>query len=188
MAGFHPAAAQAPAPCRDNGTTSPYAGAKAGLAADKNAAAVGEQVQLSGCGYRPNSTVGLTMHSHTMNLGTVTANANGEFTFTFPVPPDAEVGAHTITATGVDPAGVNRVQNLSFTVTAAQVATTTTLATTAATTASTTRVAGTSTTLPATGSGSTVPSVAGGIALVGVGTGLVIAARRRRQRASTASA
>lgn len=188
--GVGTATAQQPTPCRDNGTTSPYAGAKPGLAVDKSQAQIGEQVQIQGCGFRANSPVVLTMHSHTMNLGTVTANANGEFTLAFAVPADAEVGAHTITATGVNPAGAVRVQNLAFTVAAAQAATTTTVATNVAgvaitnTTIASGAVASSGSTLPRTGTNSTVPQVAGAIALVGIGAGLVLAARRRRQLAA----
>lgn len=174
------ASAQTP-PCRDNGTTSPYAGAKSGLATDKAQARVGDLVTLRGCGYRGASQVAHTMNSHPIALGSATTDANGDYTFQFTVPADAHVGDHTITATGVNPNGAPRVQTVSFTVLAAQTATTTTVAGEAArTTATTTAAAAAGSTLPRTGGGSTMPQVVGGVALVGIGAALVVIARRRR--------
>lgn len=183
------ASAQQQAPCRDNGST--YAGSsRAGLATDKAQAPVGELVTLRGCGYRGVSQVAHTMHSHTMVLGSATTDANGDYTFQFRVPADAEVGNHTITATGVNAAGATRTQSIPFTVTAAaaaQAATTTTVAGEAArTTATTARAAAANSTLPRTGGGSTMPQVVGGVALVGIGAALVVIARRRRSATSAA--
>jgi LPXTG-motif cell wall-anchored protein len=176
--------AQETVPCLENGTTTPYAGAKPGLAADKSQALIGEPVHLEGCGYRVASSVDITMHSHTIVLGTAKAIAPGRFAFQFTVPAGAEIGTQTITATGVDPNGDPRVQNLSFTVAAAQVATTTTVAGTTATTtagATTPASAVAGSTLPSTGGGSIVPEMAGGIVLLGLGGALVLLGRRRRQ-------
>ncbi|MGI8794042.1 MAG: hypothetical protein ACR2H3_12875 [Acidimicrobiales bacterium] len=124
----------------------------------------GGQLQVSGSGYDPNSTVNLELFSTPRNLGSVTADAQGQFAATVTIPLDAEVGAHTLSATGFRN-GAPYQLTADLTVTAAGV------------TGVPTNVGGGS--LPRTGA-----FIAGltalGAALTGAGTVAVLAARRRR--------
>ena len=133
------------------------------LRLSQSSASAGERVTLSGAGYGAASAVTLTLNSTPMSLGQATTDSSGAFSRTVTIPAAAEVGSHTITAAGVDPAGVGYVLSAAFEVTAGA-------------------AAPASGTLPRTGAG-TFAMVMVALLLVAAGAALVVAARRRRSTA-----
>lgn len=168
VVGFQPASALHKPGCANSGNlggnSANYTGSNSDVVADSSQGAPGEKVKLHGCGYRANSNVDFHLNSAPIFLGKTTTNASGAFDAEVTIPANAPVGRHTITATGLAPNGSAKVESVPFTVVAAQAA-------------GRPAAAGT---LPRTGTSSTVPLVAGSTALLGLGTVLVIAARRRR--------
>jgi LPXTG-motif cell wall-anchored protein len=117
--------------------------------------AAGKTITVTGTGYAPGSTVTLAIYSTPTVLTTVVADANGAFTVTVTVPAGLAAGKHTLVAAGVDDLGNARYVNLEVTVTS-----------------------GGGVRLANTGADVTVPAL-GGIAVLGLGAGLIVAARRR---------
>jgi LPXTG-motif cell wall-anchored protein len=134
------------------------------LRLDQSAASRGERVTLAGSGYRGGSDVELTLNSNPISLGNVTTNGSGAFSTSVVIPQSAPIGAHTITASGVDPGGAPFVLSAAFEVTASGAA--------AAPSAA-------GNTLPRTGT-STGLLVGASALLIAVGAALVTTARRRR--------
>ena len=58
---------------------------------------VGEDMTISGTGFKPNSTITVTYTTEPIVVATTTSDAKGAFSATFKVPP-SKAGAHTITA------------------------------------------------------------------------------------------
>jgi LPXTG-motif cell wall-anchored protein len=69
-------------------------------------AQAGGTVGVVGAFWLPNSTVVLTFESDPVVVGTPQTNEEGSFSTTVTIPSDAEVGSHTITATGRNQNGV----------------------------------------------------------------------------------
>ncbi|MGY1813920.1 hypothetical protein [Blastococcus sp. SYSU D00820] len=134
----------------------------------------GAEVTLTGSGFLPNSTVTLVVYSTPTVLGTVTTDGAGAFTTTVTLPAGLPAGAHTLVASGVDPAGNPYHLTSGVTVTASGGAPTAT-----ATSATGPGVSGG---LASTGADIAVPAI-GGLAALVVGGGLVLAGRRRRPAA-----
>lgn len=136
------------------------------LRLSQSSASAGERVTLSGAGYGAASavTLTLTLNSTPMSLGQATTDSSGAFSRTVTIPAAAELGSHTITAAGVDPAGVGYVLSAAFEVSAGA-------------------AAPASGTLPRTGAG-TFAMVMVALLLVAAGAALVVAARRRRSTAT----
>lgn len=119
--------------------------------------------------FLPGSTVNIVLRSHPQLLGKFTANARGEVSGRVTIPCDAHLGAHTVSAEGVDAggrslvlrAGIRVVDGCDVDVTQKRVVT-----------------GGGA--LSKTGSDMTVPLAAAGLALMATGTAAVVAARRRR--------
>ncbi len=65
------------------------------------------QVQLTG--FSPNTTVGVTLHSDPVTLGSVTTDADGNASSSFAVPPSVPDGVHTLEITGTDASGVQQI-------------------------------------------------------------------------------
>ncbi|WP_457025656.1 hypothetical protein [Geodermatophilus sp. SYSU D01119] len=124
----------------------------------------GRAVTLTGSGYLPDSTVTLVVYSTPTVLGTVVTDGNGAFSTTVTLPSGLASGAHTLVASGVDPAGNPRALALPVTV--------------AATGAAAGGGSAGSGGLAYTGADVAVPAV-GGVAALLLGGGLVVAARRR---------
>ncbi len=74
--------------------------------------AVGATFTVAGADFVAGTTVDLTLHTQTYDLGTATVDAGGSFTTTVTLPAGVS-GTHTLTAT--DPAG-NTVLNASLTI------------------------------------------------------------------------
>ena len=53
---------------------------------------------VNGVNFTPNSSVVLSLHSATVDLGTVTSDGSGSFSATITIPSDTALGAHTIEA------------------------------------------------------------------------------------------
>jgi titin len=117
----------------------------------------GEQVTFSGSGYAPDSPVTLLVYSEPQVLGTVMTDADGAFTATVTLPEGLAAGRHTLVAAGLDPSGEMRYLTLPITVTAE---------------------AGAVGELAATGAEVAGPAI-GGLAAVVLGSGLLVASRRR---------
>jgi hypothetical protein len=123
---------------------------------------VGEQVQLSGTGYLPNSTVELIMYSTPTSLATVVADADGAFEIMVTVPAGLANGTHHLVAAGVDVDGKPRYLVVEVT------------------------VSGGVATVATTGSGlaytgfTALPFVGAGVLALALGGGLLVASRRRQ--------
>jgi len=118
---------------------------------------VGGEVNVVASGFKPNSTVQVSIHSVPILLTTTTADANGNIDVTVKVPSDFTPGsAHQIVASGVSPSGapVNDTVNITL--------------------------AGGGSSLPFTGADVLALGV-GGVALLGVGGFLFFAARWKRR-------
>ena len=126
--------------------------------------APGQSAQVtSGNGtFNPGMSVAVTVPGTSIS-GTVTADAQGNATFNFTVPAGTRPGNFDVVFT----AGTN-VRRVSFTVVAA-----------AAAQGQATSAGARS--LPRTGADQMVPLAISGIALVGIGAGIVVASRRRRE-------
>ncbi len=105
-----PAGAQAPVCPTEAG---PYPPLTADLQLDRTVIERGGTFQAASCGWRPNSTVCLTLESHVIALGCVTADSTGRWTGTFTVPTHAHLGEHTVVASGFDAASPSRPQRLT---------------------------------------------------------------------------
>ncbi len=114
----------------------------------------GGTVTVHGSGFKPNSTVTVTLHSIPTILGTVTTDSNGNFVHTFTLPVTAATGSHQIIMSGVDPQGASVSTTLSLTIS----------------------------TLPLTGSNSTVPLTQYALIFFAIGLFGYITARKRRLR------
>jgi PGF-CTERM protein len=117
---------------------------------------VGQTLTISGDGAKPGAEVNIIFASTPRVVATTTANGSGAFSATFRVPSDAEAGTHTISAVS------NGTVLSSITIV----------------------VAGASSDddgLPFTGS-NTIPGIGIGIALIGLGTVVLMASRRRRSQ------
>jgi LPXTG-motif cell wall-anchored protein len=114
--------------------------------------------------FPPGSEVEVGVESTYQRVGTTTAAANGSARFTFEVPRNLEPGEHNVVFTGS-----GNTERVPFTVVGASGG--------AGTGSATDTVAGQ---LPRTGTNDFVPLTVAGAGLVLVGTGVVVAARRRR--------
>jgi len=114
-----------------------------------------------GSGYLPFSTVTLVVYSEPQVVGTVVADENGNFTVDVTIPANLVNGEHSLVATGVDAVGNPYVLRADFTVSGGI--------------ASSAQPGG----LAYTGASIALPML-GGLTAVGVGGGLLVAARRRK--------
>ena len=129
-------------------------------------ASSGCSLTLSGSGFQPGETVGLTFNSTPVSLGTTTANSSGGFTFSVTIPAGEPAGNHTIVATG-ESSGTTA----SFAITL-----------TAATTAAPSPSGGLAFT------GADISALVGvGAVVIALGGLLVLASRRRRGRQAPVS-
>jgi LPXTG-motif cell wall-anchored protein len=117
--------------------------------------AAGQKLTLTGSGYAPNSLVTLYVYSTPQRIGSVTTDAAGAFSAEVTLPVGLAAGKHSLVATGLDAQGAVHFLRMDVTL-AAQ-----------------------GRRLADTGADVTVPLV-GGIAALGLGAGLIVAARRRR--------
>jgi hypothetical protein len=69
----------------------------------------GQTITVSGGGYRANTDVRITIHSHISLLGTARTGIGGAFSANIRIPTDAHLGIHTLRATGDNPRGDTRV-------------------------------------------------------------------------------
>lgn len=69
----------------------------------------GQTITVAGAGYRANTDVRITIHSHISLLGNVRTGAGGGFSTNIVIPLDAHLGTHTLRATGDNPRGQTRV-------------------------------------------------------------------------------
>jgi 5'-nucleotidase len=81
-------------------------------------APVGGKVTISGNGFKPGTTVVLTLYSTPVDLGSVTVAADGTFTATVTLPSSVTAGSHTLLATGLASDGTVRYVVEAVTVTA----------------------------------------------------------------------
>ena len=124
--------------------------------------------------FTPGSTVGFSIPG--LNItGSVVAGATGAATFTFTVPAGTAPGRFNAVFSGTL-AGVARTVSVPFTVVAAAAA-----GPGRGQGASGQSAAGRGASLPRPGADQMVPLAITGIALVGVGAGIVVASRRRRE-------
>ena len=136
--------------------------------------AAGSTVVVSGDGWVPGESVLLTIHSDSVDLGTVTANTDGTLPdVTFFVPAGLEVGEHTIMAVG----SLSGSAESTFVVPGAGLSTS---APQASVPQSTVPVSGVS--VPTGGNAAVMPSVAGlVIALASIGLGVLLTKKQRRK-------
>jgi hypothetical protein len=59
---------------------------------------VGDEMTISGTGFKSNSEITITYESTPVEVATVTSEADGSFEATFKIPPSDESGEHTVTA------------------------------------------------------------------------------------------
>jgi hypothetical protein len=78
----------------------------------------GNQLNIGGTGYLPNSNPSLLIGSLPINLGTVTTDSTGSFVTTITVPTQVTPGQHELEAVGLAPDGSLRVLGQGVTVTA----------------------------------------------------------------------
>jgi hypothetical protein len=121
----------------------------------------GQKMTFVGSGYLPFSTVTLVVYSEPQVVGTVVADENGNFTVDVTIPANLVNGNHSLVATGVDADGNPYVLRADFAVTGGV--------------ASSAQPGG----LAYTGASIALPML-GGLTAVGVGGGLLVAARRRK--------
>ncbi|CCH85788.1 exported protein of unknown function [Modestobacter italicus] len=121
----------------------------------------GQKMTFVGSGYLPFSTVTLVVYSEPQVVGTVVADENGNFTVDVTIPANLVNGEHSLVATGVDANGNPYVLRADFTVSGGV--------------ASSAQPGG----LAYTGASIALPML-GGLTAVGVGGGLLVAARRRK--------
>lgn len=76
----------------------------------------GEQVTVSGSGAQAGSTVDLWLHSAVVHLGSTVAAGDGSYSALVTIPAGTAPGAHTIEATGTDPADGPFSVNVAITV------------------------------------------------------------------------
>lgn len=84
-----------------------------------NGVSAGDTVVVSGAGFSPGGSIDVTIESTPVLLKTVLADAAGSFTTTVTIPSGLAGGAHTLKATGPDPAGGLRVLSIAVTVSGA---------------------------------------------------------------------
>lgn len=126
----------------------------------------GDTIAVTASGFKPGSSVVITLESDPVNLGSYVADSAGRIATNIVVPADFPAGAHTLKLTGTDIAGSILVLSTGITV-GSRIQVTTT-------------AAPSSGTLPQTGSSFTEPALLVGGALVLGGAVAVVAARRRR--------
>lgn len=145
----------------------------AGLTLSTYSPPPGGSVVATAAGYQPGSTATVDIQSTPTELGTGVANANGIATVTVTIPPNLAAGSHhVIKVTGVDPQGRPLVETANITLAAELSSGSVHLASSSGD--------------PSAGSlaftGTEIAgSVAGGLGLVGVGTLVALAARRRQR-------
>lgn len=113
-----PAAAQSTAACGPDQSPD-YAPDECSLAANTTEAEPGGTITLTGTGFMPNSEVTLEVlgvNLERISLGTVMTDANGNFSVEVTLPDGLPPGQYTITATGIDPFGNERVLSIVVTV------------------------------------------------------------------------
>ena len=153
----------------DRGTISPV-DPKPHSSSSTGTAKAGDSITMTGGGFQSGETATATVESDPVTVGSATVGTDGEVSVTFTLPTSIPAGSHTIKLTGAT-SGV--VVSQALTVTAAQVSTTTsTTAAGGATTTTTIRIG-------RTGSEKQSQALLATL-LLGAGTALVLAARRRR--------
>jgi titin len=113
------------APADSPGTVMPAGAPKAPVEVPGNAVSAGTgtgrpgaPVTITGSGYRPYSTVVLSLFSAPESVGTTTADGNGDISVTVYLPPGTPAGGHTLLATGLDANGavLNLAKSVAVTV------------------------------------------------------------------------
>lgn len=125
--------------------------------------AAGSTFTIHLTGFKPGAPVDVVIHSTPLDLGTFTADAAGAVTATLTLPSSFPAGAHTITASGVNPAGAPLILSAPLTVTAA----------------ASTVAASTAAGLPFTGFELGAASLLG-VGLLGAGSLAVVSGRKRK--------
>jgi LPXTG-motif cell wall-anchored protein len=136
-------------------------------------APAGGSVTVAGDGYRPSSSVHLTLGS--ASLGRVTTDASGSFTQAVTIPASTAPGAYDLAASGLDADGGPLVQSASLQVTAPGEA----VAPPAGIANGNPAVSGQ---LPRTGNSDTVPMTLVAVSLLAAGAAFVAIARHQRDR------
>jgi hypothetical protein len=142
----------------------------------------GKTVVLKGSGYAPGSTVRALVYSTPRELTTVVADANGAFEVTVTIPGDLPAGQHSLVVTGFDADGAVRNLRVDVTVSgsgAAPVVNHVQLASTDDTASAAAKSGARPGGLADTGASIALPLI-GGLAAVGIGGGLIVATRRRK--------
>jgi hypothetical protein len=81
----------------------PYPPGQITISVEPSNVSPGGTVEVSACGFMPNSSVSIYLLSRKVQLGTFTANANGDVTAVVTIPKDVRPGPHIIRAIGISP-------------------------------------------------------------------------------------
>jgi len=92
-------------------------GSDGGLTVDPTQMNAGGHVMIDSSGWKPVTSVTITLHSTPVVLSTETADGNGGVQAQVTIPSSAEAGAHTIVLTGTAANGDPREVSTAFTVT-----------------------------------------------------------------------
>jgi hypothetical protein len=115
----------------------------------------GDSVTIRGVGFLPNSTIQAVIYSTPTPLGSFTVDAAGAFEIEVTIPDGLHAGEHSLVVSGLDPSGNPRYLRTDVTVSAPEDL------------------------LAYTGATVTGPAI-GGLAAIVVGSGLLVASRRRK--------
>lgn len=100
----------------------PYTPGAGSLTLSTSSSPPGGPVTATGSGFAAGTTVTLTIASTPQTIGTTVANSGGGIQATVTIPSNIPAGGHTISATGLDPAGATLVLSAPITVTGAAAA------------------------------------------------------------------
>jgi hypothetical protein len=117
----------------------------------------GQTITVSGGHFAPNTPVSIDIHSTTAHLATVNSNSSGKVSTQVKIPSSLSTGGHTISLTGAAPGGGTTVLSVPVTV----------------------QGSSSFSSLPHTGA-VIYPMVTGAAVLIGAGSLLIVAGRRRR--------
>lgn len=113
-----PATAQTTGEC-DPEQTAGYAPDECSLTTTTSEVGPGGTLTISGTGFVPGSEVRLALigsEGSSISLGTVVADGEGAFSKEVTIPDSVLAGQYTVTATGLDPSGNERVLSIAITV------------------------------------------------------------------------
>jgi LPXTG-motif cell wall-anchored protein len=94
-------------------------GGDGGLTISPTSVHAGGSIKVESTGWKPSSSVTITLHSDPVVLDTVTSDASGNVSATATIPAGTDAGAHTIVATGSGTSGSPQELTSNLTVMAA---------------------------------------------------------------------